>query len=293
VQNRKNRKDPSPYTALAVIQLAYDGSLNGDWVARHAIRLASHEPARRLGLLHVLDGSVERAALEARIGRISREAAARGVRLEPRLLPVGRGVFEALDAALPRGPDALVVCGTRVRSRRGFLRGTVSQRLLGQRVRPVAAIRVVQPGLLGDPRHFLVPLSSNRAGLAGAWRFLRAFLHGAERVVLLRVVSEPLLWGQPVSERRARARREEAFAFLREVTAELGRQLEGAAPHLDHRVVVHPDWARAVPVQASQLHARMILMGASERTLLARALSNPLERVLRDTPCDVGICRST
>lgn len=275
-----------------MIHLAYDGSLHGDWVARHAVRLASRDASRHLALVHVLDGSLERSRLDQRLERIEREATARGVTLAVELRPLGRGVFETLHATLPRDPGALVVCGTRVRSRRGFLRGTVSQRLLRQRDRPVVAIRVVQPGLLGDPRRFLVPLSSNRAGLADAWAFLRAFLGDAEDVVLLRLVPEPSPWGAFAPERRLRERREQAWRFLREVTAELGRQLPAADFHLDARVAVASDWAGAIPVHASQVEARMILMGASERTLLARAVSNPLERVLREAPCDVGICRS-
>jgi nucleotide-binding universal stress UspA family protein len=269
-----------------LIHLAYDGSLNGEWVSRYALRLAARRPPHRLGLVHVRDGSLADDALAARIHRIEGEAAALGVTLEPRIVAPTRGVFRALDVALPRGAEDLVVCGTRVRSRRGFLRGTVSQKLLARSGRSLVAIRVVQPGLLGDPRRFLVPLSAHRAGLAGAWPILRAFLPDAERVFLLRVLSGPGPWS-----RQPKAAREEAWSLLREVMGELRARLPEADFHLDGRVVVAADWAHEICVQASQQRARMVLMGASDRTLFERALSNPLERVLREAPCDVGICR--
>ena len=38
------------------IFLAYDGSINADWVSRYAIRIAANSPGRKLFLLHILDG---------------------------------------------------------------------------------------------------------------------------------------------------------------------------------------------------------------------------------------------
>jgi nucleotide-binding universal stress UspA family protein len=275
-----------------VIHLAYDGSLNGDWVSRHALRLAAHGDPPRLRVVHVLDGSLEPGQLEQRLARIEREAQALGVAVERQVLAPTSGVLAALEDCLPLGSADVTVCGTRARPRRGFLAGTISERLLRGGRRRVVAIRVVQPGLLGDPRSFLVPLSSNLRGLAAAWPLLGLFLAGAERVAFLHVVPLGTLLRPYVSAGRARALREAGWSFVREREAELRRHVPDGGLHVDGRVVLSNDWPHEVVVQAGKLRARMILMGASERTLLSRALGDPIERILRTTPCDVGVCRS-
>jgi nucleotide-binding universal stress UspA family protein len=276
-----------------MIHFAYDGSLNGDWVSRYAIRLAAASGGGVLRVVHVPDGSIGRAELAAKLTRMEQEATARGVGLDVEIAGPARDVGHALDALLPAGPEHMAVCGTRVRPRRRrFLAGTLSERLLGQHRLPVAAIRVVQPGLLGNPRSFLIPLSGNRAGIATAWPFFRLFLHDAETVSLLRVMRAPSirLPGRP--SRAERARREEGWALLHEVMAALPKHLERQDFHMDGRVVLSNDWPREIAVQANALHARLILLGASGHTLLRRRLGDPLEQILRATPCDVAICRS-
>ena len=89
-----------------MICLAYDGSLNGDWVARYAIRFAAGTSAKTLQLFHVLDDSLEPAALDAKLEHLRRECAALGVELVPELLSPNRGVLPALLAALPAAADA-------------------------------------------------------------------------------------------------------------------------------------------------------------------------------------------
>lgn len=274
-----------------MIQLAYDGSLNGDWVSRHALRIAMHEELRRLRVVHVLDGSLEPAELEMRLDRIEREAEALGVSVERAVLPRGRSVWATLEASLPRSSGDLTLCGTRVRPRRGFLAGTISERLLRGGGRQVAAIRVVQPGLLGDPRSFLVPVSERLRSLAAPWPFLHRFLAGAERVVLLAVPRPRGLAPPYAAEARERRLRREGWRQLDDLMQELRAGMPEERFHLDGRVALSSDWPREILVHANQLHARMIVMGASTRTLLHRAWSDPLERILRGAPCDVAICR--
>jgi hypothetical protein len=40
-----------------LVFFAYDGSINNDWVARHVIRMASHDEDARLHLIYVNDGA--------------------------------------------------------------------------------------------------------------------------------------------------------------------------------------------------------------------------------------------
>ena len=37
-----------------MIYLAYDGSLNGDWISRYGIRLATNSAEKKLTVIHIL-----------------------------------------------------------------------------------------------------------------------------------------------------------------------------------------------------------------------------------------------
>lgn len=276
-----------------MIHIAYDGSLNADWVARYAIRFAAHSPERTLILLHVLDGNLPAADLERKIEHLRRECQNHGVELYPQFLPLTEDVFRSLTKAVPAGYESFVVCGTRVRStRKPFLSGTIAEQLLRHAAFPVLAVRVVQPGLLGTPRELLIPLAGHPRGLSTVWPFFRLFLPDLDSVHLLR--------GMVVSSQRRRrlsvsqhsALREEGVRYLATVLDELRQRLGEVDFHLDSRIVVCDDWVREILVHAGTLKARLILLGASERSRWHRALhGDALERVLRGTPCDVGIYR--
>ena len=159
-----------------MIYLAYDGSINSDWVARYAIRLATRCAEKKLVLLHIQDGEIPAARLKAKVDDIERECRDRQVDFfkESRLLK--RGVFHSLSESLPSGDQHICVCGTRIRSRRrGFLSGTISAKLLQAHKLPVIALRVVQPGILGNARHLLMPLSGHPRRLRSALPFFRLF----------------------------------------------------------------------------------------------------------------------
>jgi nucleotide-binding universal stress UspA family protein len=279
-----------------MICLAYDGSLNGDWVARYAIRFAAGSGERVLQLFHVLDGSLTAADLDAKLEHLRRECGAQGVELFPELLPLGNGTLSTLLHALPADPDAVVVCGTRVRGAgRPLLAGTVAERLLALSPWPVLALRVVQPGLLGAPHDLLLPLAGHPRGFAPAWPVFRLFLPQLKSVHLLR--------GMVVSRRRlgrfapaeVQAIRQQGVRYLAEISEEI-RKLRGSHDFfLDSRIVVSDDWVAEILVHASRLKSQVLLLGASQRSRLSRLSrlweGDPLERVLRRTPCDVGIYR--
>ena len=86
--------------------------------------------------------------------------------------------------------------------------------------------------------------------------------------------------------------RRAGYAYLDKVCAELNERQPGGTFLLDRRVTVSTDWPSEVLVQASRLKVQMILLGVSERSLAHRIFHGAeLERVLHETPCDVGIYR--
>jgi len=276
-----------------MIILAYDGSLNGDWVSRYAMRFAAHTGSS-LSVLHVREGSPGDDQLYVKLQRLERECHALDVECFTDILPAEQSVYFTLLKHIPTGPGNIVVCGTRVRSRqRRFLSGTISEKLLRTGHFPVIALRVVQPGLLGTPRDLLLALAGHPRGFEAAWPFFRLFLPEVDRIFLLRCMQVNTLRLPHLSPARRTAMRQVAERYLAGIGEEIQLRRHGADFRLDRRIAICEDWVQEVLVHASHLKVRMLLLGATERPLGHRLLhGNALERVLRDTPCDVGVYRS-
>jgi nucleotide-binding universal stress UspA family protein len=276
-----------------MIYLAYDGSLNAEWVSRYAFHLAAHSPGRALTLIHVEDGSLDRKELDRKAANLRRECNVLGVALSFRIQPVTGSIRQSLLQTIPAGRDNLTVCGTRVRAvHKPFLAGSITEHLLHDAPFPVLAVRVVQPGLLGVPRDLLLPLAGHPRGITAAWPFFHLLSSELETVHLLRGMMVSTFRLRHLSGEQFRGLREQGARYLAAVTEEIRRGCPAATFRLDSRIVICDDWVREILVHASRLKSRLILLGASQRPLFHQMLhGQPLERVLRGTPCDIGIYR--
>lgn len=282
--------------ASYMIYLAYDGSLNGDWVSRYAIRMASRSPQKKLVLVHVLDGQIPTERLQLKTMAIEAECRARQVELISHAhSPLKKGIFHSLIHYIPEGKDTICVCGTRVRSKRkGYLAGTISAKLLRHHRFNVIAVRVVQPGMLGNPRHFLMPLAGHPRKFQSALPFFSLFAPDTEVVYLMRIMAVTIFRFHNLSFRQTHALLRKGQAYIDTVAVEIARMFHPRPFYLDTRVLVSDDWPKEILMHANHLKVHMILLGASERALPARFFyyENALERILEQTPCDVGIYRS-
>jgi len=296
-----------------MIYLAYDGSINGDWIAGYAVTLAAHDPLHRLTVLHVATGEFPLEEVRAKIERIARRAEVAGVAVETALPPFGGDVFRDLIARIEGDggapPGAIVVCGARANPRahdstrpywgararaggRGYLAGTVSERLLGHRRFEVAAIRVVQPGLLGAPRRFLFPAAGDAQGLRAGMDLLARFAPAVDRVHLLHVVMVKRIAFRRLSETAAAKLRAKGWRYLETVEAELNARAGVGAERIGADAVVSDDWAHETIIAASRHKSQLILLEASRRHLAGGLFhGDPVEVVLREAPCDVAVYR--
>ena len=276
-----------------MIVLAHDGSIYGDWVARYALRFAADEADRKLFALHVLDGKVNPDLVEAKFNQYGHECAERGVDFSFRLLPLGNSVHRTLRQAVPHDPDGLLVCGTRVKpNRRAFLAGSVAEKLLRMHQCPVLALRVVQPGLLGNPHDLLLALAGHTQGVDRVWSVFRRLAPHLRAVHLFRAMPVHNLLHAHLTPARELAMRRTGYAHLDKICAAFSERLPAGAFRLDRRVVVTSDWPSEILVHAGRLKVQMILLGVSERSLAHRVFHGAeLERVLHETPCDVGVYR--
>jgi nucleotide-binding universal stress UspA family protein len=275
-----------------VLVFAYDGSLNGDWVAHYAVRFAVHTGGRTLRLVSVRDALPE-SHLEERIGRIADECKVLGVGLEVDLIARGgTDVAERLLQYVPLG--ATVIAGTRARPRNfSLLAGTVSARLLEAGRFSVIAIRVVHPGVLGQPGSVLLPLAGAPRAAANALPLLR-LLGGDLRHLHVLVVREvPHLRFRFLRSKRAERLLAGGYALVATIEEELRVGLALHRFDLDSSVVVSDDAPKEILLHAAKHRSRLICLGASRRTWRQRLVYGaPIERVLRDTPSDVAVYRS-
>jgi nucleotide-binding universal stress UspA family protein len=276
-----------------MIILAHDGSLYGDWVARYALRFAAAEADRTLLLLHVLDGRIEPQLTEVRFRSLAREGEAQAVTVHSELLRLGKSVYRTLRQAIPPDPEALLICGTRVKARRqAFLAGSVAEPLLRTHQCPVLALRVVQPGLLGLPHDLLLPVAGHQDGLERLWPIFRRLAPQLRKACFLHAIPVTALAQAHSSPGRQTRLRQDGEHWLDRFLAELDTRITAPSFTVERRVLLTGDWAHQVLVEASRLKAQMLLLGASERSLAHRVFhGQALERILRETPCDVGIYR--
>ena len=279
----------------STIYLAYDGSINADWVARYAINMAAGSRNPRIILVHILTQTYSADTIDKKIHEIEVECTSRGVEMTSQVLPLRKDVFQSLLKAIPPGVESLCVCGARITSRgKGFLAGTISEKLLRRKQFDVLAIRVVKPGILGVPKELLFPLSGHPRGFQAAMSFFQLLAPEVEQLHLLRIMKVSSLWFQYMPVTSVRALKSKGFAYVNQVITEIREQLGENHIRLDAKVILSDDWVKEILIQASKTRAQMILMGASDRNLPSRYFyGNKIEQILRRSPCDVGIYRKT
>lgn len=275
------------------IYLAYDGSINADWVARYAYRATCIVPDRQLTLVHIRDGTISAERLGAKLERIAVECRALEVELSVRTLPLGHDVLTTLLEAIPAGDEVYCLCGARATSRdKGFLAGTISQRLLRSRRFNTLALRVVNPGQLGCPTGVMFPLAGHPRKFRAAMPFLAMFARSISKLTLLRIMTVNTLLFRYLSTKRARSLLREGTGYVREVMADIVHEMGGESFRFDDHVLLSDDWAKEILIQAAKTRAGLILLGASDRFLQSHFFyGSKIEQILRHTPCDVGIYR--
>jgi len=276
-----------------MIILAHDGSLYDDWVARYALNLAITEKDRKLLALHVSDGTTSHEVIATKFAQLATECRSQGIDFISQFLPVENSVYRSLRHAIPHDPENLLLCGTRVKpKKRGLLKGSVAENLLRNPQCPVLALRVVSPGFLGAPETLLLPLAGHVEGISRVWPVFKRLAAKASSFHLFRALYVHHLRQAHLSTDHEQRLLRLGQDYLRKIAAEMKTNLSKQDLCVAHQAVVTSDWPNAVLMRASRLKVQMILLGVSERNLAHRFFYGiGTERVLRESPCDVGIYR--
>ena len=274
-----------------MLYFAYDATIHGDWASHYAVRLALHHPSQTLNLIHVDEGRLSPDQLDTRMHLLADRCQMVGVTLNIHREPVRASVFDQLDALVPTGPETYLLCGTRAHQRSlGYITGTAVERLLLARRRNVMAIRVLQPGILGCPASILVPVRGMPEGFAYGMPFLKLLVPDVTNLRLLMIKEVTPFAFRRLSHENSQRLHEEAAAYVQGIAAEIGKQFDVSKTHIEHETGVSDDVPKEIVICANRAKSQLIYLGASSRNLRdIFVYGNPIEQVLRNAPCDVGV----
>ena len=261
---------------------------NSEVAARYAVSFAKSCGAR-LTLMFAAPEGVERDVLrraEAALDRLFVEAESAGVEVES---VVAKGdPVERIRAHVKEGGIDIVFAATRHEDvgRRFFVR-TVARELMLRLPCAVVMTRVVRMER-ARPRNILVPLRGREPGLPERARFVARLAEAFGAKVTLFHAPRPLAG---FFKGEAHLKHAQMVERIPADVEEFTKQLEkSGVPH--EKRAAHGAVARSITTEAAARRSDLIVMGASQRSLLATLIAgNPVEEVLRETPCSLMIFR--
>ncbi len=270
------------------ILTAVNEHLNSEITARYAMNLARVCDAK-LYLCFIAERGLPSTSLEnaeEAMRRIFIEASEMDLRAET-ITETGDPVRMVSEIVRQEGIDIVFASTRREDVEKRFFAGTVARRLLLNLTSSVALVRVVHIGRI-HPKEILVPLKARIDHVEERAYFTAKIAQAFSSKTLLFHAPKPL----------SRFFHGEIHLSPLEWEKKLPDDIYHFMEHLRRYRVIHDGrlvpgvTGRTITIEASSKRHDLIIMGASERSLLSSILKgNPVEDVLRDTPCDLIILR--
>lgn len=203
------------------------------------------------------------------------------------LFETGDPVRKIREVALARGIDIVFAATRREDVKKRLFAGTIARKLVLRLPCSVALVRVVHLGRI-HPKEILIPLKARIDRIQEHAYFASLFAEAFDSRLYVFHITKPL---------RKFFHGERHLTPL-EWETKLPDDIREFVRHLDRHPVAHE--RRLTPgtpsvrisIEAAARRSDLIIMGASTRTLFASLLrGSPVERVLRETPCDLIILR--
>ena len=270
------------------ILAAVNEHLNSEISARYALKLAKACGAK-FYLSFIAEKGLSQAGFnraEDAMKRLFLEAEKMDIQVES-ITETGEPVKEIEKIVRHEKTDIVFASTRREDVERRFYAGTIARRLSLNLPCSVALVRVVHMGRV-HPRKILVPLKAridhvkerayftakmaeccdSKVFIFHATKPITKFFHGEVHLT-------PLEWEKRLPD--------DVAGFM--------RYLEKYS--IEHEGRLSPGrTARSITIEASAKRHDLIIMGASERSLPASLIKgNPVEKVLRETPCDLIILK--
>lgn len=270
------------------ILAAVNEHLNSEVAARYALRLAKENNAK-FYICFVAEKCMPQhtcRSAEDAVKRLFNEAMALNVQAES-ITEMGDPVADIKKIVQHENISIVFAATRREDLERRFYAGTIARSLSLKLPCSVALVRVVHSGRV-HPKKILVPLKARIDHVNERAFFARHMAQAFGSKIIVFHTPRPLTkffhgeihLTQPEWEERRSKDIEQFMAHLKDHDIEHeGRLLPGRT-------------ARNITIEAFAKRHDLIIMGASERNLLTSLLrGNPVEEVLRDTPCDLIVLK--
>ena len=269
---------------------AVNEHLNSEHAARYALNLAKVCGAK-LYLAFVAEKGLSRSDIECAENAMQRlflEAEEMGIPVES-IAETGRAVQQIGRIVQKEGIDLVFASTRRADIQKRFYAGTTVRNLSLHLPCSVALVRAVHAGRL-HPSRIIVPLKARISHVKERALFTAKMAEAFHSRVLLFHAPKPptrLFHGEihltPVEwEKRLPSALSDFMGHLRGYEIQFEDRLAPGAA------------GRGITMEAASKRHDLIIMGASQRGLLSSLWEgNPVEQVLRETPCNLIILRPT
>jgi nucleotide-binding universal stress UspA family protein len=261
---------------------------NSESAARYAIALAKSSQAK-LSLVFVAEDKLSKDAFkraEAALERLFIEAEEYDVEVES-ITEKGDPFQRISDMVRKNKMDIVFIATRREDIEKRFFAKTLARDFMLKLPCSVAMIRVVRMGKI-HPKNILVPLRGRMTHLEERACFVARLAEVFNSAVTLFHLSNPITSFFHGEIYLKPAQREEYIP----------KDIEQFTECLHKYKIQHEKKtgygavSRSITIEAAHRRNDLIVMGASERSLLRSILSgNPVEQVLRETPCNLIILR--
>jgi len=267
---------------------AVNEHLNSEVSARYALHLAK-EAGARIYFCSIAGNGLGKKSFhhaEEAVKRLSHRAQELGVQADC-ILETGNPIEQIKKIVAAEGIDIAFAATRREDVEKRFYARTVSRRLSLALPCSVALVRVVHMGRV-HPKNILVPLKARIDHIAERARFAAIMARAFDARLSLLHAARPL----------GRFFHGEVHLTPLEWETRLPHDIVRFIDELDRQGIAHdkkltPGAAGlTITIEAAAKRHDLIIMGASERSLLNSLIrGNPVERVLRETICDLIILR--
>lgn len=259
---------------------------NSEIAARYAIALAKFCRAR-LSLVFIAEEGINRDVFrhaESALERLFIEAEEHGIEVES-ITEKGDPLKKMSEMVKENNIDIAFTATRREDVSKRFFVRTHAREFIVKLPCSVAMVRVVRMGRV-HPKNILVPLRGYMTNLEERAYFIAKLAQGFDSAVTLFHSPMPItsfFHGE---------------IHLKPAQRHIPKDIEKFTEYLNRYTVPHEKRtgygriARAITIEAAHRRNDLIVMGGSERSLLRSIISgNPVEDVLRETPCNLIILR--
>jgi nucleotide-binding universal stress UspA family protein len=261
---------------------------NSEIAARYAIALAKSCRAK-LSVVFVAEEKMGKEVFrhaEAAIERLFIEAEKQDVEVE-RITERGHPFRKIREFVNQKKIDLVFTATRREDIQRRFFLKTLTREFMMKLPCSVAMVRVVRMGRV-VPKNILVPVRGHMTHIEERSCFLAKLAEAFGSTVTLFHLSQPLTSYFHGEIHLPSSQREERVPKDMEKFTECLRRYE----IYHEKRTRYGNIAREITIEAAHKRNDLIVMGASERSLPRSVISgNPVETVLRETPCNLIILR--